>query len=297
MPFSEIIEKSFKYPWKNRSLWFYGILIALLTGGVNTSNYIDPSSKEFSNFTKNIPSISNISSSTWVLVGTVFVVLIFGLIILSIIVTNWSEVAINRGVEQLEKGKKIERKKIGKTGKQVIWRMIMLNLIIPTLIVLALILTIILSIILFSIIPKPLGLYLGLIVGVMFAIILLIFICYISVIWPMASRFVSNDGLRAIESLKLSIKLIKSNYWISFGFNIVLAMISGMGTFVIFLPMLVMILAAFALFMAKIYIGVIILSILAFVYLIPLIIAEGYFLTFQKTGQTLWWLELKKLKK
>lgn len=301
MPFSKIIEKSFKYPWENRALWFYGIILAIFSGGSSISNTYDPTDKEWQSVMekiKNIPSISGLSEKTWIIIAVVAILAVIILSILALVVSSWATAAGNRGAELVYKGKKIERKKIGKTGKKVVWKMIVLNFFIPLLLILGITTTVLIGVMIFSLIPKPYGAYLGIPIGIAACVMFIMGAIYLSVVWPLAIRYATNEDSDAWDSLKSAHALIKSKkkFWITLGFNIVIAMIAAAGAFVALIPLMIIAVALIGLLVANVYVGVIICGVLAFIYLMPLIIFEGYLQAFILTGQTLWWLELKKLK-
>lgn len=289
MPIGEVLSKSFKYTKDNKALWFYGVLLAIFSGGGgNFSNYqVDEKDANF---------FSNFGTITWVIFGVVILVFLILFIILGTIIANWSEGAIINGTEMLESGKPITRKEIGKIGKRTVWNLIILNAIIPMLIIIVLVILIVLGVFLFSAIPQPTGLVAGVVTLVLFIIAIIPLVIYWGLIWGLASRFVVIEKKKAIESLKAARALIKGKFWWSFLYSLVLGMISGFIGFAAALPLL---LAGFGFGFSLAYkstVLAIILGILTLFTLVVMIFATGILQAFSQTGWTLWWMELKKLK-
>lgn len=288
MPIGEILEKSFKYPWKNKALWFYGFWIAFFAGS-GGSNY------QFNE--KDVQSISNnINLGTLMIVGVVVIVLVLALSILGLIVSSWSHIALMKGVRDIEAGKKIERKEIGKTGKKPVWKFIVLNFFIPIGIVLALLIPITLLIALFAIMPQPTGLYLGIIAAIILILIFIPVLIYLGLVWSLAGRYVGLEDKNAIEAIKMGRAALKGKFWWSFALSLILGLISGAIGGILSLPIVFLALGIIASIATGMTPVAIVLGIITLILYIPYLIALGYLTAFSQTGWTLWWMELKKLK-
>lgn len=286
MRFGEIIEKSFQYPWKNRSLWFYGILIALFSGGSSVSNNVK--SEEVSSLTAQYPILG--APEFWI--GAAVVGIILG--ILAIVISFWSQAAIMQGVSLLEKNKQITRKEIGKTGKRKVWNLIKLNVLIPIGIFLALLVVIAPIVYLVTLLPEQTALTVGIGLLVLFIFALIPLLFYFGVIWAVATRSVVLDDLKAIPSLKEARQIIKGHFWETFFFALILGVIVGMAGLFLVLPLIALIAVAVGGAIAKMYALMGIGVVISLAYLVFYLLAVGYLQAFAQTGWTLWWLELKK---
>lgn len=286
MPLGDILSKSFKYPWKNKALWFYGFWIALFSGGYS-SNY-QLSDKDYENLSKNI------DFGALAVIGTVIILIVLILSIIGLVVNSWSHIALMKGVVQVEEGKQITRKEIGKTGKKPVWKFIVLNFFIPLGIALALIIPIILLVALFAAMPQPTGLYFGIAAAVILILALIPALIYLGLIWSLAARFVGLEGKNAIESLKMGRELISGKFWWTFALSLILGLTSGAIGAILSLPIVLLVIGAIASTLAGIIPLAVVLGIIALVLYLPYLIALGYLMAFSQTGWTLWWMELKK---
>jgi hypothetical protein len=286
MPIGEVLEKAFKYPWKQRALWFYGVLLAIFTAGSGISNQYQPKESDFK-------FLENINSNTlWITISIIILVsMILGF--LGLIITSWSTAAISRGTAMLEDGKEITRKEIGKTGKRPIWKLIILNFFIPILIFIILLIIVSAFVALFYFLPQPAGLWIGVSVGAIAFFALIPLLVYWNYVWILATRYIVLADMNAFASLGEGKKLIKGRFWWTFLLGLVQGMITGAATFVAIIPLIIIVSIAVVLAVANIWFGVAILGILALVYLVVFIIAIGYFTAFRETAWTLWWLKLK----
>lgn len=289
MPIGEVLEKAFKYPWKNKALWFYGILIAIFSAGSNMSNEYSPD--------KGQSFFETLSDTNVLLIALGITIFVITFAVLGAVISSWSQAAIANGTDLLEKGKSVDRKKIGKTGKRVVWNLIVLNVLIPLLAVLALMTVIGLFALLLSLIAGQTGVWIGVALLVLLIIALIPFAIYLGLVWILASRYVILEKKRPVESIKTAFKLIKGKFWWTFLFALVQGLISGMAGFIAMIPLFIFIAGAFGFFLAKIYIAAIIMGIFAFFLLFPILLISGYFISFSQTGWTLWWLKLKEIKK
>lgn len=287
MPIGEVLEKAFKYPWKHKALWFYGVLLAIFSAGTGGVRGYDLEDGDL-NF------LNNIDTNTLIIGGIIISLVILALMILGIIITAWSQAAISQGTAKLEKGKDISRKEIGKTGKKIVWKLIVLDVLIPMLIALVLLIVVGLFTALFYFMPQPAGLWIGIGTAVLAVFALIPVAVYWGLVWILAIRFVAIEGSAAFHALGEGRRLIAGKFWWTFLYGIVQGMISGMASFVAILPLIFLGGGFIFLLIAKIYIGAAIVGILALLYVALYIIAVGYFVAFENTGWTIWWLELKK---
>lgn len=287
MPLGEVLTKAFNYTKDHKSFWFYGFLLALFSGGsYNFSNY-SGGSGDFK-FLENTP------AATLITIGIVILIFALALGILSVIVSSWSLASIMNGANLLEKGKAVNRKIMGKTGKRPVWKLIVLNALIPMVIVLALILLIVLGAFLFAAMPQPAGVIIGITLLVLFILALIPVVIYFGIIWSLATRFIALEQKNAIESIKLGIKLIKGKFWWTFLFALVLGMIGGLVGFVFVMPLILVVLGLVFAIAAKIIILAAVLGIITLALGILFLFISGLIQAFAQIGWTLWWIELKK---
>jgi len=289
MPLGEILTKSFNYAKNNRAFWFYGFLLALFSGGGYNSSSYSPDQNSFK-------ALENIPASTWIVIGIVVAIVILVLIVISAIVSSWSLAAIMNGTNLLEKGKEVNRKIMGKTGKRSVWKLIVLNVLIPMAVALALILLIILGVVLFAAMPEPAGAIIGIVLLVLLILALIPVIVYFGIVWGLASRFVFLEQKNVIESIKLGMSLIKGKFWWTFLFTFVVGMIGGFAAFILVIPLILVVLGLVFVVATKIIILAVILGFLTLVLGIAFLFASGLIQAFAQIGWTLWWMELKKLK-
>lgn len=286
MPLGEILEKAFRYPWKNKALWFYGLLLALFSGISSTNRFESDDLDKLG--------IGFDSLGTGVTILLVVVVLIFATI--AIIVSAWAITALIKGSLLADKGKRVDRKEIGKVEKKTIWEVIKLTVVTPFLMVLALILIIIPFVILFAALPQPVGGIIGVILGIVSLLALIPLLVYLSLIWTLSVRELVVNKESVINSLKKSRNLMRGRGWKTFLVALVLGAISGMATFFAFLPLLLMGVIAMGFFAAEIYIGALVTALFVFAYLIAFFVFEGYVQAFVQVAWTLWWSFLSQSK-
>lgn len=289
MPLGEILTKAFNYTKDHKAFWFYGFLLALFSGGGYNSSSYSPDQNSFK-------SLENIPASTWIVIGIVAVIVILALAIISAIVSSWSLAAIINGTNLLEKGKEVNRKIMGKTGKRPVWKLIVLNVLIPIAAVLTLILLIILGIVLFTAMPQPAGAIIGIVLLVLLILALIPVLVYFGIIWGLASRFVFLEEKNVAESIKSGMELIKGKFWWTFLFAIVVGMISGLVGFVFLIPLILVILGIVFAVVSKIIALIVILGIVALALVVVFLFVLGLIQAFSQIGWTLWWMELKKVR-
>ncbi len=287
MDIGKVLEKAFRYPWENRALWFYGVLIAIFSIGSLGMHY-KPDNGDYTQ----IKSYLNSFDINWSFLGALIIIaIIIGVI--GVIITSWSYAAIIRGVSELEKGKKITRKSIGKTEKRTVWNIIVLSVFIPLGIILALITIAVPVIAVIAILPDSINLITGVLVSVFSAIILIIAAFYFSVLWPLAPNVIVLEKKRAIESLIIVKDKLKGNFWISFLFLIVTSFIGGTGTILFIIPLFILGILTFVLW-TKIIIVSLIFGTLTIAYIVFLIFVFGYFQAFVSTAWAVWWIDMDK---
>lgn len=288
MPLGEIIEKSFKYPWKNKGLWFYGVLIAIFAGGgSNLNNSIDQDTfNSFQNvdFTKYIP---------YIILG---VILAIGLGVLGAILSSWGLAAISKAVPQIDAGKSLNRKEMGKTGKKVVWNLIKLNYLLPLAIVLAFIALTFVVVLFLSQLPQQTAIMVGLALLIFVLFAMLPIIIYFGVLWNLATRSIVLEDSRVFEGFKQAKQVIKGNFWYTLLFAVIMGLISGSVAIFFVLPFIAVVMVAVGGFASKIYVLVGIGVIIGILYLLFYLVVLGFLQAAIHTGWTLWWLELKKVK-
>lgn len=293
MDIGKVLEKAFRYPWKNRTLWFYGVLIAIFSFGTSVSNYT-ASDEDITQFQSYLNTLNINWTVFWVTLGIIgFVSIIIGVV--GMIINAWSKVAIINGVQHIENNKKITRKEIGKTGKKAIWDIIVLTVLIPLVIVLSLIIILVPIVIIISMLPTPINIAVGIIVGLLALFALIPVLVYFGVVWSLAPCAISLQKMKAFEAIKHVRKTIKGKFWITFLFSIVLSIVNGMLIFLFTLPLFILGGLAIYFWFNAIYVAILFGSI-TFIYLIFMVIVSGYFQAVTQTGWTVWWLELNKVK-
>ncbi len=299
LDFIGTLTKSFKYPWRNKALWFFGIFIALFSfgssGGSNSSGSPDPlsslgSSDSYNNLVNYLEQI-NI-----VLIITVILIIVLIVCVLSLILKNWALSAIINGTLKIEKDNKVSIKDIFKPGVKTVWRLIILNFFIPLAFAFLLVIILILGTILFSLIPQPAGIIIGLIVGLIFLIALIPLFVYLFVVWIMASRFIVVKKEGPVLAITSARKLIKNNFWITFAYSFVSGLVVGSGSCLGMIFLIVTLILFFVALFAGNYILLIFIGLFVFIAFVFYIIVVGYFCAFKETGLTLWWNDLKKVK-
>jgi hypothetical protein len=297
MPIGEILEKSFKYPWKNKSLIFYGVLLALFSFGSNLTSSYSPTESEMQDISNYFYSLNEKTIASFLVIGLVVIVIGILLGIVGVIVAAWSQVALAKGTALLEAGKGISRKEIGKTGKRVIWKMLVLDLFLPLGIVLAFTLIVGTFIALCALMPQPAGMWVGIALGTLALISLITFAVYATQVWIFARRFVALENMKAMEALKAGRDLLKGKFWWTVLLGIIMGMISGSAGIFAFIPLIIIGGVSVYLVTIEMFVGAIITGIISLIYLLLFLVFTGYFVAFQQVGLTIWWLKLKQTNK
>lgn len=288
MPLGEIIEKAYKITWKNRALWFYGILLTIFSGG-GSSNF-DLTEEQANSILGRIPQAALIP----ILIGAGVFLFIF--LIVSLIVSSWSEAALIKGVKKIDEGKEVTRKEIGKTGKRSVWKLIVLNFFIPFGIALALVLLILLGVLGVVALQNQAANSIGIALLVILALVLIPVLVYFGMVWLLAAPYVVLEGKNVIESLKAAYKLLRGKFWWTLLFNIIIGIIAAAIAMGLMIPLAALGLGSFLSFTNDIFALGGVLAVVAVVYLVFFIFVLGVVQTFARAGQTLWWLELRKQK-
>jgi hypothetical protein len=293
MDIGKVLEKAFKYPWKNRALWFYGVLIAIFSFGSSGSNYTAEDG-DITQIQSYLNTLNIDWTFFWIAIGVIGLIgLIIG--ILSIIISAWSEAAIIGGVRDVELNKKITRRGIGKTGKRTVWNLIVLTLLLPLGIVVA---TIALAVPIIAVIvalPDPVNITVGVVVGLTSIVILVPTLVYFGIVWSLAPCAVVLEKMKAVESIKLTMKRVKGNFWLTFLLLFIIFAITGMAMFLSIIPLFIFG-GLVIYFWSNAIVASVIFGIISIAYLVFLAIVAGYFQAVVRTGKTVWWLELNKTK-
>lgn len=288
MPLGEIIEKAFRYTWKNKALWFYGVILAIFTaGGGNNFNLTE---EQQNSIIEQIPKENLVP----LLIGGGILLVLF--VVLSLILGSWAEAALIRGAKEVDEGKEITRKEIGKTGKSTIWKLIILNFIIPMGFILGLTIVIGLGAVGVIALNNQVANTIGIILLVLLALVGIPALIYVGTVWFQAVPYVVIEEKRVVESLKLAFGLIKGKFWWTLLFNIVVGLISGGVALAFMIPLLALGAGAIYSFVNKVTALGGVLAVLALVYLLFFVLGLGIVQAFTKVGQTLWWFELRKSK-
>ncbi len=299
LDFGGTLTKAFKYPWRHKALWFFGILIAIFTASGSGGNYGGSNSGTSSD--QSIKTLNDIKDVLFdpgiILIIVIVGIFIILLLLLALVAKNWALAAVINGTIQIENNQNVTIRGISKTKLKPVWRLIVLNFIIPTAFILALIIIFVLGYLILALFPQPAGLIIGVILAFILFLALIPFWIYLFIIWSMASRFIVAKNQGPIEAIESARELIKNNFWMTFAYSFVSRIIMGFGSclgsilFIIFLVITIVSLFAG---------NIIVISILVLITLATLIfylIVAGYFCAFNETGITIWWNDLKKLDK
>lgn len=289
MPIGEALEKAFRYPWKNKALIFYGVIITLFTGSYgirNNFNYSVNSEDVF--FTKYL---SWFASEQGAIVALLILVI---LMILGVLITAWAQAAIINGVQKIEQGKDVRRKEIGKISRQMYRRLIMLNIVIPAAVfVMVIMVALGIAVAVYSL-PSSLNIIVGVLIGLLAVVALVPALIYLGIAWPLAVRNVVLGEAKALESIKLALIQIKGRFWWTFGFAIVLSIIAAAASAIVGIPVAATVAGALYFYSIGKSSLLCFLLILTVIFFVPYLLVAGYFQSFIQTGWTIWWLKLRE---
>lgn len=295
MTFSNLIEKSIRYPWKNRSLWFYGIILAIFGAGSNVLSSYSPEDGELEQHLITAREVTGLTAEAFTFTFFALIILAIVFVIVSTVIMSWSQVAINRGVAQIEKKKRVTRKELGQTGKRVIWRVLVLDVFLPLGIIFGSLIVIILGVALIVAMPEKVQLFLGVPAGFGVLALAIFSLFYFPIVWAMAQRFVTNDNQKPVQALKSANQLVRGRYWQSFTFALVNYLILVVAILLALIPLALLVMAVAGFFVVEVWVSII-FGLLALCYILFFVIYAGYFHAYLQAALTLWWLELKKTK-
>lgn len=286
MKLGEILENSFNLPWRNRFLVFYGVLIALFTGGYGLSNNL--------NWTINSEEMTGrfafLANEAFAIAASIGVIIIA---ILGFLVALWAEANIILAIGYFQAKKKIERAKIEKVSRAKFGKLVVLNFVLPFFIALVLVLVTVPLVYLFYKMPQPTGLVTGIVVGAVLLLALIPALIYLGLAWGLAIRYIVLEDTGAVDALRLALALIKKRFWRTFGFAILFGLIAGAGAGAASLPLILLGGSAYYAFSVgnmSVSAGIAILTVMYYVVYLGIV---GYFQAFSQTGWTLWWYKLK----
>lgn len=295
LDFGATLTRALKYPWKSKALWFFGVLALLAGGGSGASYNSGTGGNSISQATlKNVTNL--FSKPGFITVVAIVVVIIVVLVILAIIVGNWGLVAIIKGTLKLENGQTITRKEISKTGKKPVWGLIKINFLLPIGFAISVIIVFILGFLLFSNIPKPIGPAVGIVLAILFILALIVFVFYLSIIWPFAGRTVVVEDKKIFEAISSARKTVKGHFWLTFAYILVTYIINLAGSCLGSILFIISVVLTVGFVVSKIYVGAVIAGVFALFAFALLVLVAGYFKGFSESGLTIWWNSLKKLR-
>jgi hypothetical protein len=289
MPLGEIIEKSFKLPWKNKSLIIFGAIIALFSGSYSIVNSFE------SGNTISAETGESLFGRFGLLLNDLTVqIVVIALLVLGMAVATWAQAVIIQGADLMDQKKEIKPKELAKIGWVRFWRMILLNLVTPVAVGLFVAIAAVLLYLLFRALPQPAGLISGVVIGAILVLALIPVLVYLGLAWALAARYIVLEGKKVIESIKESVNLIKGRFWWTLGFALILGLVAGILGGLASLPLALAGLGSmYGLNTGRnsVAIGLAILGILFYALYLAV---SGYFQVFTHTGWTLWWKALKE---
>lgn len=236
MDYSKIIKRSWYLTWKNKWLWVCGLVLSAFSssmyrGGGSGPSTSSPSSTPTPNFdpndikektsyvlgttTNNITDwLASVPVSSWVLIGTLVLLLIILGIVCSLVLRSWAKGALILGFEDAEKEIEVNLKTISPYGLANIKNLILYGIIagvMSFLIIMALILVFGLIYLITSFMGN-----LGTVLLIIFAIFAFIFLIYLLLIFSMihvyAERLITIYSYTPWEAWKKGVALSRHNF-------------------------------------------------------------------------------------
>lgn len=102
MRYGEVAKRAFEITWKHRSLWVYGFLLALFSGGYSSGSNVYNTSDNQAVSKWQFEKLSSIPSETWIVIAIIAVALVVLFIALSIFFRNLANAALIGMVEDIE---------------------------------------------------------------------------------------------------------------------------------------------------------------------------------------------------
>lgn len=234
--------------WKYKFLWFFGLFIALVSGGSGMNSGYD-----FGNSTQNTKDLGVDNVKNWItndISQYLFWIIVVLIILFVIFLALWilsviSQSALIGCADKLDKGEKTSVKDGVAIGKKYFWRMLGISLLF--------VVTIFLSFIILGI-PVFLLFYYQLFVRAVLLLMLalLIFVpeaIFLSLIMNYAVRAIVLKDNKIIESIKTAYKLLINNFWqtivvalIYIGINIAVSIAIFIAIFLLAVPVIILIL-------------------------------------------------------
>ncbi len=295
MDYINIVKRAFKLTWDYKFLWFFGLFIALMSGGsgMNFGSFNleqPPTSSQINTSVANF--LTSFNPTTFIIIMLVILLLIFlALWVLSII----SQSALISCADKLDKGEKTSVKDGLAIGKKYFWRILGISLLFG--------LTIFLS---FMILGTPVFLlfYFQLFgrAVLLLMLALLIFVpeaIFLSLIFNYALRTIVLKDNKIIESMKTVYKLLINNFWqtvvialIFIGINIAASIAIFIVIFLIAVPVVILVLLSKAVFGSIVF--WICVTIAALLFIAVTLLIKTLLITFK---YNLWTLTFRALKK
>ncbi|MFA6295751.1 MAG: hypothetical protein WC663_00095 [Patescibacteria group bacterium] len=297
MDYINLVKRSLSLTWKFKFLWFFGLFIALMSGGSGMNfNGFDMGSmpKTTQINTQNLDLKSFIDQNViWVIIVILAVLFLIGLAlwILSII----SQGALIGCADKLDKQVKTNVKDGLIIGKKYFWRILGISLLFG--------LTIFLSFIILGT-PVTLLFYFQLFgrAVLLLLLALLIFVpevIFLSLILNYALRAIVLKDNKIVESIKTAYNLLINNFWqtivvalIFIGINLAVSIAIFMAIFLIAVPVVILILLTKAILGSILFWICVVLAVLLLI--IVSLTIKTLLITFK---YNLWTLTFKELKK
>lgn len=248
MNYINIAKRALIMTWKYKFLWFFGLFIALVSGGSGMNSGYD-----FGNSTQNTKDLGVDNVKNWItndISQYLFWIIVVLIILFVIFLALWilsviSQSALIGCADKLDKGEKTSVKDGVAIGKKYFWRMLGISLLF--------VVTIFLSFIILGI-PVFLLFYYQLFVRAVLLLMLalLIFVpeaIFLSLIMNYAVRAIVLKDNKIIESIKTAYKLLINNFWqtivvalIYIGINIAVSIAIFIAIFLLAVPVIILIL-------------------------------------------------------
>lgn len=219
MKHTEILKRAFQITWRYRPLWLFGFLLALCGGGGGGGNFNFPSGGEDFSDLEDSLNLADIDPNLIIAIAVGFVCLILLLTLVGIVVQYVTRTALIGLVRQVKETEAITVRdgwRFGWSGRA--WRLFLLGLLIGiplTILTIGLIL-LALSPLLLLILDETASTILGIVLTVFACIFVFILLFIAGVIIPpiqeLAWRHIALDHHGVIDSLSLTINLIKRRF-------------------------------------------------------------------------------------
>lgn len=294
MDYWGILKRSFEITWRHKSMWLYGFLLALFSGGGGNFNSNINSSQQ-KNFTKSgLSHLPHISNDVLIILIIAAVVLFLFLLALSVFLGNLSQAALIGMVEDVESEGKTSIGSGWRHGLASWWRIFVIGLLVgfPVFVVVLLLggLVILPGVLALVVKKEVLGFALIFIGVIIFLVILLLLVIPASLVVTLAYRCRVLEQKKSVESIKEGWRLFRSNlgrvllmWLILFAVGLVIGTVISVVSLFVLIPV---ILAAFVDALLVVLLAIPVVFVLAFL--------QGIVQVFTQSVWTLFYKEITK---